>query len=405
MNMAGSAHGAGLLRGERSNQQAGFVELFFDLVLVFALNRVVAVSAAGLASASRVERWDAFLRGLLVILPLMWVWGITAYVTARFDPRRTPIQLMVLVSALGMLLLGAAIPEAFDGQAFVFAGSYVVLQAGRSLALHRMLQGHMLRRLYLRSLIWFCVSGVPWLLGAATQGSARDLLWATAIAIDFGAARWGWPLPGMGRETVTAWASAPQHLADRARQVLMIALGETILAVGIAYTGNNGVHSLTATFALLIAFLTTVLLWRIYWYTSGELFENTIESAKNRASLGRVAQASHFLMILGIVATATGHELVQDHPTGRTYLSWLAVIVGGPALYLVGRAILEWVVFARVSRPRLIGIAALPMLALPLAFAAPLAAAAAVSVVLLTIAVADGLRAARNPTEAPAPPW
>ncbi|MFI7578565.1 low temperature requirement protein A [Micromonospora sp. NPDC049497] len=407
MNKAGSAgsggRGPGLPLRERSDQQASFVELFFDLVLVFALNRVVAASASGLASAVRGERWDAFLRGLLVILPLMWVWATTSYGTARFDPRRTPVQLVVLVSALGVLLLGAAIPAAFNGAAFVFAGTYVALQAGRSLALYLMLQKHKLRRLYLRSLIWFSISAVPWLLGAATQGFARNLLWTAAIAIDLVTAQLGWPLRGMGRVRITAWAYAPQHLADRSRQLLMIALGETILAVGIAYTGEDGLHNLTATLGLLIAFLTTVLLWRIYWYTAGELFGAAVESARNPARLGRIAQTAHFLMILGVVATAAGHELVQVHPTGRTDLSWLAVIVGGPAAFVAGRAVLEWVVFSRVSRSRLLGIAALLVLAVPLAFTAPLAAVAAVSGVLVAIAAADARRAARNPAEAPAP--
>ena len=401
----GEGRGAGLPLRESSDQQAGFVELFFDLVLVFALNRVVAASASGLASAARGEQWEAFLRGLLVILPLIWVWAITSYGTARFDPRRTPVQLLVLVSALGVLLMGAAIPEAFNGAAFVFAGTYVALQAGRSLALYLMLRRHQLRRLYLHSLIWFCVSGVPWLLGAAaTQGIARNLLWMAAIAIDLGSAGLGWPLLGMASERITAWAYAPQHLADRSRQLLMIALGETILAVGIAYTSKEGILNLTATLGLLIAFLTTVLLWRIYWYTAGELFGAAVESARNPARLGRITQAAHFLMILGVAATAAGHELVQLHPTVRTHLSWLALIVGGPATFVAGRAVLEWVVFSRVSRSRLLGIAALLVLAVPLAFAPSLGVVAAVSVVLLAIAAADARRGARNPAEAPAPP-
>lgn len=77
-------------------------------------------------------------------------------------------------------------------------------------------------------------------------------------------------------------------------------------------------------------------------------------------------------MILGVAAAAIGNELVQKHPTGHTFKSWLALMLGGPALFVAGRTLLEWVVFSRVSRPRLLGIAALLLLAVPLAFAPPL---------------------------------
>jgi low temperature requirement protein LtrA len=408
MGRAGAAKGAGravqLLRRERSQQQASFVELFFDLVVVFALNRVVASSAPGLGSASATEQWTTLLQAMLLVLPLIWVWTVTAYGTARFDPRGNEVQVVVLVTALGALLLGATIPDAFDATALAFAVIYVALQVGRVTVLALTLRRHPLRRLYLAALFWFCVSAVPWLLGAVTSGTARMLLWLLAIAIEYAAARIGWPTPRLGRERIMAWAYAPEHLADRYRQLLMIALGEMILAVGIAYTDRSGFRSPTRTLGLVIAFLTAVLLWRIYAYKAGDLFGTAVEQAKDPASLGRVAASAHLLMIIGVVATAGGHELVQTHPTGHTFPSWLAVIIGGPTLYLVGRALLERVVFNRISLPRLIGIAALLLLALPLTFAPPLAAVATTPAVLLAITIADIRRAAGRPSEAPAPP-
>lgn len=183
----------------------------------------------------------------------------------------------------------------------------------------------------------------------------------------------------------------------------MIALGEAILAVGIAYTAGAGFKSVAATLGLVIAFVTTVLLWRIYIFRAGALTGRAVMSAHDPARLGRFAAAAHVLMIMGIVSTAVGHELVQHHPTGRTYPTWLAVIVGGPALYLVGRALLEHVVFSRVSAPRVLGVAALLLLTIPLAFAPALAAVAAVPVVLLAITLADIRRSAGKPTEVALP--
>ena len=401
----GAGRAAGMLRAPGSQQQATLVELFFDLVVVFALNRVVAFSTSGMGSDSVAERWTTVVAGSLLVLPLIWVWSRMAYFTARFEPRQGGAQVIVLATAFGLLLLGVAVPEAFDGTAVAFAGVYVVLQVGGSLLTAMATRGRPLHTLYLRTTCWYCVSAVPWLLGAVMHGVAQILLWSLAVAVDFGSARLGWPVPRLGRQRASAWAHFPEHLADRYRQLMLIALGETILAVGIAYTDKSGFHSLTPTLGLVIAFLTTVLLWRIYFHTSGELFGKAIKSARNPASLGRTAGAAHLAMIMGVVGTAVGHELVQTHTTtARTYPAWLAVIVGGPVAYLAGRALLEWVVFARLARRRLLGIGALLLLAPPLAFAPPLAAVAVVTMVLLGIAVADTQRSVRHPDKAPAPP-
>ncbi|MEV0155788.1 low temperature requirement protein A [Micromonospora sp. NPDC050686] len=394
-----------LLRGERSKQETSFVELFFDLVLVFALNRVVATSTSQLASSpSGAGGWARLLQALLLILPLIWVWSMTAYSTARFEPRRLAVQVMVLATAFGVLLLGIFTPKAFDGSAWMFAGVYVALQAGRALVVALALRSHWLQRLYWGILVWFCVSAVAWLLGAAAHGTARMLLWSLAIVIEYGSARLGWWVPWQGRERILAWESSAGHLADRYQQLVLIALGETILAVGIAYTETPGNPRLAQTFGLVIAFITAVLLWRIYFYKAGELFGTAVKSAASPASLGRVAGTAHLLMIIGVAATAIGNELVQKHPSGHTYKSWLALMLGGPALYVAGRTSLEWVVFSRVSRHRLLGIAALLLLAVPLAFAPPLTVVAAVPVALLAIAVADARRAVGKPPEAPTPP-
>ncbi|OKJ46688.1 hypothetical protein AMK25_06085 [Micromonospora sp. TSRI0369] len=397
--------GVRLLRGEWSKQEASFVELFFDLVLVFALNRVVATSTSQLASSpSSAGRWASLLQALLLILPLMWVWSMTAYSTARFEPRRLAVQVMVLVTAFGVLLLGVVTPKAFGGSAWMFAGVYVALQAGRALVVAVALRSHWLQRLYWGILVWFCVSAVAWLLGAVAHDTARMLLWSLAIVIEYGSARLGWWVPWQKPERILAWEAAAGHLADRYQQLVLIALGETILAVGIAYTEASGSLRFPQTFGLVIAFITAVLLWRIYFYRAGEVFGSAVKSAANPARLGRVAGSAHLLMILGVAAAAIGNELVQKHPTGHTFKSWLALMLGGPALFVAGRTLLEWVVFSRVSRPRLLGIAALLLLAVPLAFAPPLVVVTVVAVVLLAIAVADARRAAGKPAEAPTPP-
>ncbi|WP_446217309.1 low temperature requirement protein A [Micromonospora sp. IBHARD004] len=393
----------GLRPGRESGPLATFVELFFDLVMVFALTRLVAEAVPGLSSMSLPVRWLTMGQTLLLFLPLTWVWTITSYVTARFEPLRFDVQVAVLASAFGLLMMGTAVPYAFSGRGLTFALAYVTLQVGRTLLFGLLLRGHALQSLYARACIWFCVGAVPWLAGAFAQTGGRVLLWSLAIAIDLGSARLGWPVPGMGRGRAAAWSVGGHHLADRYKQFLIIALGEGVLTIGVSYTTGSSSPSVYRTVGLILAFLTTVLLWRIYFFRAGQILPDAVTAAKDRASFGRHVAFAHLIMIFGIVATAIGYELVQRNPTRDAVPAWLAVILGGPALYVVGRARLEWAVFGRVSSPRLVGVTVLALLAVPLLFVPPLAAAGTATLVLLFIALADARRAAGRPPEPPAP--
>ncbi|MGC1211541.1 MAG: low temperature requirement protein A [Micromonospora sp.] len=131
-----------LLRGPEQSRQANFLELFFDLVLVFALKGVVDRVTPDLLSDDLVIRWASLLYALLLALPLLWLWTTTAHITSRFDPRHQGIQLMVLLSALGLLLMSTSLQDAFIGRGLVFAVPYVLLHLGRPLILAALVRGH-----------------------------------------------------------------------------------------------------------------------------------------------------------------------------------------------------------------------------------------------------------------------
>ncbi|MEV4756329.1 low temperature requirement protein A [Micromonospora sp. NPDC049559] len=394
--------GAGTLGSAGSTRYANFLELFFDLVLVFALLGVVSRVQPDLSSASVTHRWTALLYVPVLALPMLWLWTTTAHITSHFDPRRPLIQVMVLVSALGLVMMASTLPYAFVGRGIAFALTYVLLQVGRPVLLITLLRNARLRALYLRSAIWFSVSGVPWLAGVTVTGHARVALWGLAIAIELVAARFSWPVPGLGRQLVSAWAlGKPHHLADRYQQLLLIALGETVLSLGTTYAAVP--VTLATTLALLVGFLTSVLLWRIYFYRSGQVLPEAVSTAGDRASAGRSVGRVHLLMVLGAVFVAIGYELVLKHSTEPVRPSWLVVILGGPVVFLVGRIGLERVVFDRLAVRRLVVIAALLLLGPPLSFGTPLIALAAAAVVLLGMALADARQARGRPLEAPAP--
>ncbi|MFG2057546.1 low temperature requirement protein A [Micromonospora sp. NPDC048930] len=391
---AGSAAG--------DTRRANFLELFFDLVLVFALSGVVSRVAPDLSADTFTRRWAGLLYVLVLVLPMMWLWTTTAHITSRFDPRRPAAQAMVLFTALGVVFMASSLPYAFVARGYAFAVPYVVLQVGRPLFLISLRRDRAQRALYTRSAIWFTVSAVPWLAGILAQGGSRVGLWALAITIDLVAARFSWPVPGMSRQSDSAWdPSKTHHLAARYEQLLLIALGETVLSLGITYT--NTPVSLVTTLAMVVGFATTVLLWRIYYYRAGQVLPEAVDSAGDRVRAGRNVGRAHVLMVLGIVLVATGYEIVVTHPGGHVRPAWLATILGGPIVFVIGRIGLERVVFNRVSPSRLIGIAALTAVALPLAFTTPLIAAAVALVVLLGMALADARHAWGLPLEAPSP--
>ncbi|MFU8872789.1 low temperature requirement protein A [Micromonospora sp. SL4-19] len=402
--------GAGAPPGQRGSfllrqgeaEQATFVELFFDLAMVFILSRLVDQAFNVLAEAEPAQGWLVLGQTLLLFLPLMRVWTLTTYITARFDPRRPLVQATVVGSVFGVLLFGTSVASAFDGRALAFAAIYIILQAGRTLAITFLAHVQAVRSAYLRAFCWYAVTAVPWLLGALGHGPTRGALWAAAVFVEFVASWRGWPVPRLGRRPVTLWARFTRYLAERYQQLLLISLGEPLLSVGVAFTQvPASPYRITA---LVVAFLTTVLLWRIYFHLAGQMVGPAVAESSEPARVGRLAGAAHMIMILGIITTSVGHDLVEKHPARHTPLTWSVVIAGGPAIFLVGRSVLEHVVYARVSAPRPAGIAALILLVAPLTRIPPLASSSAAAMILFLIAVADTWRSHRHPAETPTPP-
>jgi low temperature requirement protein LtrA len=387
--------GAAQLLREEEAQRATFLDLFLDLVFVFALFQL----SQGLLD--NLSWSDAF--QTLVLLPAVWsVWTQTDGVSDWFDPAQRAIQLLVIACMFGSFVLAVAVTGAFGSLGLLFAGAYVAVQVGRSLFLVVVLRGHPRQRPELRVLFWFGVSAVPWIAGAVVHGWARGVLWALAVAVDFAAPRLGWPTPGLGRARAAELPVSGEFLAERQRQRFIIALGELILAAGLAITSSGVAADRSA--AVVVAFATTVLLWRIYIYRAGEVSGAAVTAAPDRLRLAALAIYAHLIMTAGIVAISVGAELVIRHPFGHTPPAWVAVILGGPALFLAGRAIFEYTVFGRVSPDRVIGVLVLAAISPVTIFLPPVLVAAAAALVLAGVAIADAARARGRPPEPPSPP-
>ncbi|MCF0095624.1 low temperature requirement protein A [Micromonospora sp. MH99] len=387
--------------------RATFLELFFDLVYVFALTRISARAFEDLTeSPARQHLWAAVTgsgKTLLLLLALWSVWQGTAWTTSRYDPYRAPLQTVVLTALVSSMVMGVAIPRAFSETSLMFATAYVIAQVTRPLILSIALGPHPYRRLKVRMTVVFAVSGVFWIGGALLATNGQVMLWTLALLIEYLAARCGWPVPGLGRSTVSKWEIAGEHLAERYQQFFLVALGETILVAGFAY--SKGPYGSGHVWAFALAVATSIMLWRIYVQRAGQILAEAVMTARHPANIGRSAADTHLVMVVGLAATAVGYELIIDHPLGHAPPTWLAMALGGPALFLAGRARFEYEVFGRVSPSRWIAILVLAAVAVPLLFLPGLAASAAGVVVLGGVAVADARRARGGPPEAAATPF
>jgi low temperature requirement protein LtrA len=381
-----------LLRKPGDPQRATFLELFFDLAFVYALTQL----SHGLIQNLD---WSGAFQTLVLLLAIWWVWSSTAWVTDRLDPQRPPIQLLVVATMIGSLVMAAALPEAFGDAGPVFAGAYVAIQIGRGLVLVLVQRGHELWRNSVRGLFWYGVSALPWIAGALANGTARGVLWTLAVTLDHTAGNLGFPTPAVGRTPTRELTISSEHLSERYRQFFILALGELILVTGLALRGTDFVADQTTGFV--VSIVTTVLLWRIYIFRAGEVLAAAIAAAPDPVRLARSTSYAHLVMVAGVVVTAVGAELVIAHPLGHPQPAWIAVILGGPALFVAGRVGFEYAVFARVSRDRPIGLLVLAALAPVMLLAPPLLVAGTATAVLTGIAVADTTGARRRPSEPP----
>ena len=392
--MAGVAARIGLVRDPRQAGGATFLELFFDLAFVFAFTRL---SQELHKDVTWYGVWDT----AVTLLALWWVWSTTVWLTERLDPDRPLVQIVVIVIMFSALVLAAAVPDAFGGNGTVFALGYVAIQIVRSLFMLVALHGHQLYRSVVQSLAWTAASGVLWLLGGPLPRNIQQPLWTAAIIIDYTAASLGWPLPKLGPADTFNLPVGSEHLSERYRQFLIVALGDMILVTASTFS----VGGLTANrwAAFVAAFVTTVLFWRIYIYRAGELLGHAIAKARRPIRSSQAAAYAHLVMVAGIVLTTVGNELTIEHPFGDQKLPWTLVIVVGPALFLFGRAMFEFTVFARMSRARLAGIALILAL-FPLAQVVPLMVTSAlVDVVLFAVTVANVVSWRYRPAEVRVP--
>ena len=384
----GEPGGERLVREETPWQRASFLELFFDLVFVFALNQLTLRLIKDFRSGNQILVSDAATT-FLMFLALWLLWAATVALTSRLHPESPPVQTIVFIEMACAVLMAVAAVRGPEGP-LIFVSAYVAARVARPLVL-------LVLRLWVNApvMLAIVVGAVLWIAGALVDDVlVRGLLWTLAVAVDYGGYVLGFP----------GWAGgriAGEHLAERLQQFFLITLGEAIFVSGRAL--SNSSFDIPHAAALGLAFVSIVLLWRVYFHRAGSILPLAITRARNPVRESLAVAGSHLLMITGVFLAGVGFDLFIVEPLARAKPQWLVVILGGPALFLVGRATFELQVFDRISRSRLAGLLALGLLIPAIWHLPPLAAGVAVAVVLAGIAVSDAWRARGREPEQPMP--
>jgi low temperature requirement protein LtrA len=363
-------------------QRVTNMELFFDLVYVFAVTQLTRFLVENLT-------WQGVLHAVVLLCAVWWAWMYTAWVTNWLHPDVRPVRVVLLGVMLASLVVSATLPEAFTSRGLVFAVTYVVMQLGRTLfVLFAVRRDAGLLRNFQRIAAWLVVSGALWLVGGCVTGGARDGLWAAAVVVDFLAPVCGFYVPLLGRSVTADWTIAGDHLAERCQLFMIIALGESILDTG-STLGTATPDAPTVT-AFVLAFLGTVALWWVYFDRSAEDSSRAIAGSTDPGRLGRSAYTYfHLPMVAGVIATAVADEKVIAHPLGHGSAAVTATVLGGPALFLLGHLLFKRAVFRVLSWPRLVALALLAVLVPVGGVVSPLVLGGLVVLVVIGVGVTD----------------
>lgn len=387
-------HARGLLRDrDGGHARVGFVELFFDLVFVFAVTQL----SHSLMAHPTLE---TLVRTTLLMMAVWWAWMFTAWATNWLDVEHRLVRAVLFAVMAAGIVLSASIPKAFESAGLAFGVAYALIQVGRSAFVLWAVRGdEALYRNFIRICVWLVVSGGLWIAGGLADPAQRLGLWTLALAIEYlGPAARFW-LPVMGASRTEEWTVEGGHIAERCGLFIIIALGESILVTGATFAGLAWTTPVMAAFAS--AFVGTVAMWWIYFAANAEAASEEISRARDPGVIARLAYTYvHILLVAGIIVSAVADEWVLAHPLGHTDLKTTLALLGGPALFLLGSLAFKFSIWQRWAVSRLVGLMLLGVLALVAGQVSPLLLSWLATGTLLVVAVWETLTYGARESEA-----
>ncbi|HEX3608436.1 MAG TPA: low temperature requirement protein A [Solirubrobacterales bacterium] len=394
MAAAAETRGPRLSATLREGERVTPLELFFDLVFVLAITQCTALM-------SHHPTWSGLVQGLLVLGMLWWAWTGYSWLTSVIDPEEGAVRLVMFGAIAALLLVSLCVPEAFGSLALAFALIYgVVRTAHIALFMLASPEDDGLRHSVLGLAVSTAVAVA--LLAAASlfDGLAQGALWALALLLDMGGPYF------FGSE---GWKLVPGHFAERHGLIVIIALGESIVAIGVgaAHSLNLGI----GTAAVLGVALTSAMWWTYFDIVAIVSGRRLAEAEPGRVQ-NEMARDSysymHLPMVAGIVLVALGLKTTIGHFGGHLDAVPAFALLGGLAVYLLSHVAFRYRHIHSINRQRLL-LALVLLILVPVAMEVPALAALAFVNVLIWAMIAyetrsygEGRRRVRHPEAAEA---
>jgi low temperature requirement protein LtrA len=356
----------------REEQRVIPLELFFDLVFVFAFTQVTALMSDN-------PTWEGIGQGLLVLTVVWWAWGSYSWLTNEIDPDEDTARLAVFAVMGAMLIAALAVPGAFGDNAILFAAAYFVVRV-LHIVVFAYASPEVSITLAVRRLAVTAIPAPALLIVAGLfDGPAQALVWCTALAIDFGG------VYVFGVEGFKVW---PGHFAERYGLIVIIALGESIVAIGVGAAGIPLDAGVVA--AALAGIVVAAALWWAYFDVVAPVAERKLREAQGsaRARLARDSYSVlHLPMIAGIVLLAMGIKKALEHVDQPLDTVPAVALCGGVALYLLAHIAFRLRNVQSLNRQRL-ATAAACLAFIPIATRVDAVAAVAAIAAICTLLVA-----------------
>ena len=359
-----------------------YVELFFDLVFVFALTQLSSYLYQHQTPLGALE-------GAIMVVALWWSWVATTWVTNWLDPVRLPVRGAVIALAFVALVMSISIADAFGERAWVFAIAYVVLQLGRTGFIVFATWRHDRKAAFdfARVFIWTAAGSVLWIIGALLPLSAQLPFWALALGLEVLGTLTGFPLPMMGSMDMGRWDLSGAHIAERSALFVLIALGEGLLVTGFAFVDLE--ITVETTTAMVLAFFSAAAMWWIYFDHGERIGAEAMEDSDAPGRLARTAYTFvHLLVIGGIVLTSVGDKELLGHPEEQS-LSAVITVLGGPLLFLGGTLVFRRLLERRWVTPQVVGLLGIAAIAAVASMLTPLAVGGASTALLVGVAAME----------------
>ncbi len=372
MSSTAPARAARLTPVLRQTERVTPLELFFDLVFVLALTQCTALMAAE-------PTWTGLGKGVLVLGVLWWAWVGYSWLTSVVDPEEGAVRLVMFGAMAALLVVALCVPEAFGDTALLFAIAYGLVRAAHIALFLLASRDDPAFRHSTLGLAGGTALGVGLLVAAAfADGWLQGALWVLALLLDMGE-------PFLfGAE---GWKLVPHHFAERHGLIIIIALGESIVAIGVgAEIGVDAGVVVAATLGIVVA----AALWWLYFDVVSMLAERDLARLQGRELNERARDSYsylHFPMVAGIVLTALGLKKTIADVGESLDVVIAAAMLGGIAVYLLAHVAFRYRNVHSINNHRL-ACAVLLLVLIPVAVEVPALVTLAVAAAALTVLIA-----------------